>query len=242
MSNARQAYLLSLKETYSLNIAYTKDRLVTLLDIPENKSFRAFYQARLDRLWKRYKELEAEVEANGSEAGTIPIGAAECGSKRIEIPKTMRPRYMAELESRMEHLAGFRYRQDTPEIRRDMMMASEAVRNYVQNELTRMGRDYGVTVGPMPLGDFNDNPWAANENFSGFTGSCGVSVEPGLTYEEQRRMEMAKAMSEENRAWLGMPSPGVAVHLDPRSRRKNGHASNASPLGSLGLSLGDSNW
>lgn len=242
MPNARQAYLLSLKETYSLNIAYTKDRLVTLLDIPENKSFRAFYQARLDRLWKRYKELETEVEANGSEIGTIPLGAAECGSKRIEIPKTMRPRYMAELENRMQHLAGFRYQQDTPETRHRMMMASDAVRNYVQNELARMGRDYGVTVGPMPLGDFNDNPWAANENFSGFTGSCGVSVEPGLTYEEQRQMEMVKAMSEENRAWLGMPSPGVTAHLDPRSRRKNGHASNASPLGGLGLSLGDSNW
>ena len=242
MPNARQAYLLSLKETYSLNIAYTKDRLVTLLDIPENKSYRAFYQARLDRLSKRYKELETEIEANGPEVGTIPLGAAECGIKRIEIPKTMRPRYMAELENRMQHLAGFRYQQDTPEIRRDMMRASEAVRNYVQNELTRMGRDYGVTVGPMPIGDFDENPWSATENFSGFTGSCGVSVEPGLSYEQERRMEMAKAMSEENRTWLGMPNPGVTVHLDPRSRRKNGHA-NASPLGSsLGLSIDVSNW
>lgn len=242
MPNARQAYLLSLKETYSLNIAYTKDRLVTLLDIPENKSFRAFYQARLDRLYKRYKELETEVEANGSDVGTIPLGAAECGTKRIEIPATMRPRYMADLERRMQHLAGFKYQQDTPGTRRDMMMASEAVRNYVQNELARMGRDYGVTVGPMPIGTFDENPWAANQNFSGFTGTCGVSVEPGLTYEEQRRMAMAKAMSDENRAWLGMPSPGVAVHLEPRSRRKNGHASNASPLSSLGISMNESNW
>lgn len=242
MPNARQAYLLSLKETYSLNIAYTKDRLVTLLDIPENKSFRAFYQARLDRLWKRYKELETEVAAIKSDAGTIPLGAADCGSKRIEIPITMRPRYMAELESRMQQLAGFRYQQDTPKTRHDIMMASEAVRNYVQNELARMGRDYGVTVGPMPIGTFGENPWAANENFSGFSGACGVSVEPGLTYEEQRRMKMAKSMSQENRAWLGMPSPGVTAHLDPRNRRKNGHASNASPLGSLGLSINESNW
>jgi hypothetical protein len=242
MPNARQAYLISLKETYSLNIAYTKDRLVTLLDIPENKSFRAFYQARLDRLSKRYKELEAEAETNGSKVGTIPLGAADCGTKHIEIPSTMRPRYMAELESRMQYLAGFRYQQDTPKTRHDMMMASEAVRNYVQNELSRMGRDYGVTVGAMPIGTFGENPWAANENFSGFSGACGVSVEPGLTYEEQRRMAMAKSMSEENRAWLGMPNPGVVVHLDPRSRRKNGHASNASPLGSLGLSIDESNW
>lgn len=239
MPNARQAYLLSLKETYSLNIAYTKDRLVTLLDIPENKSYRAFYQARLDRLCKRYKELEAEIEPNGPEVGTIPPGAAECGPKRIEIPNTMRPRYMAELESRMQHLAGFRYRLDTPETRRDMMMASEAVRSYVQNELTRMGNEYGVTVGDMPLCASDQNPWAANENFSGFSGACGVSVEPGLTYEEQRQRAMAKALSQENQIWMRMTNPGVTVHLASNRKHKNGHAS---PLSSLGLSSEVSNW
>lgn len=170
-THAREAYLSSLKEKYSVEIARTRDSIVQLSGNDAAKTTKLFLESRLDRLERRHRELlgmETSSETVIAEPKVTPyetdfdaIRDAVYGLTGELVPYSMMPKYWKELTSRCAAIKSFEGKIAT--------LTS-------LDKLKRMQRDLSDLVNDIK-NEASVNPWASNESY------CGVSLEPGLSFE-----------------------------------------------------------
>lgn len=173
-THAREAYLSSLKEKYSVEIARTRDSIVQLSGNDAAKTTKLFLESRLGRLERRHKELGMEVssapdkeikiaepEATTYETDFDAIRDAVYGLTGELVPYSMMPKYWKELTTRCAAIN---------------MLSGEYATPDTLNKLKGMQRDLGDLVNDIK-NEASVNPWVPNEAY------CGVSLEPGLSFK-----------------------------------------------------------
>lgn len=175
-TNAREAYLSSLKEEYSVEIARTRDSIVQLSGNDAAKTTKLFLESRLGRLERRHKELGmegssvpdkeikiAEPKVTPYETDFDAIRDAVYGMTGELVPYSMMPKYWKDLANRYAEIKSLEGEIATPN---------------TLGKLKRMQRDLGDLVNDIK-NEASVNPWAPNESY------CGVSLEPGLLFENK---------------------------------------------------------
>ena len=170
-THAQEAYLSSLKEKYSVEIARTRDSIVQLSGNDAAKTTKLFLESRLDRLERRHKELlgmETSSETAIAEPKVTPyetdfdaIRDAVYGLTGELVPYSMMPKYWKDLANRYAEIKSFEGKYAFP--------------NTIE-KLKRMQRDLGDLVNDIK-NEASVNPYGYNAAF------CGVSLEPGLSFE-----------------------------------------------------------
>ena len=170
-THAREAYLSSLKEKYSVEIARTRDSIVQLSGNDAAKTTKLFLESRLGRLERRHRELlgmETSSETVIAEPKVTPyetdfdaIRDAVYGLTGELVPYSMMPKYWKDLANRYAEIKSFEGKYASPN---------------TLEKLKRMQRDLGDLV--------NDIKNEASVNQYGYNAAfCGVSLEPGLSFE-----------------------------------------------------------
>ena len=173
-TNAREAYLSSLKEQYSVEIARTRDSIVQLSGNDAAKTTKLFLESRLGRLERRHQELGMEVspasdqeikiaepEATTYETDLDAIRDAVYGMTGKLVPFSMMPKYWKELATRCAAIN---------------MLSGEYATPDTLGKLKRMQQDFDDLVNDIK-NEASVNPYGYNAAF------CGVSLEPGLSFE-----------------------------------------------------------
>jgi len=173
-THAREAYLSSLKEKYSVEIARTRDSIVQLSGNDAAKTTKLFLESRLGRLERRHKELDMEVssapdkeikiaepEVTPYETDFDAIRDAVYGLTGELVPYSMMPKYWKDLANRYAEIKSFEGKYASPN---------------TLEKLKRMQRDLGDLVNDIK-NEASVNPYGYNAAF------CGVSLEPGLSFE-----------------------------------------------------------
>lgn len=173
-TNAREAYLSSLKEEYSIEIARTRDSIVQLSGNTAAKTTKLFLESRLERLERRHKELGMEIssvpetkikdvepEVTPYETDFDAIRDAIYGMTGELVPYSMMPKYWKDLANRYAEIKSLEGEYATP---------------CTLDKLKKMQRDLGDLVNDIK-NEASVNPYGYNAAF------CGVSLEPGLTFE-----------------------------------------------------------
>lgn len=174
-THAREAYLSSLKEKYSVEIARTRDSIVQLSGNDAAKTTKLFLESRLGRLERRHKELGMEVssasdkeikiaepEATTYETDFDAIRDAVYGLTGELVPYSMMPKYWKDLANRYAEIKSLEGKIATPRTR---------------DKLKTMQRDLGDLVNDIK-NEASVNPYGYNN-----AAFCGVSLEPGLSFE-----------------------------------------------------------
>lgn len=184
-ANAREAYLSSLKEEYSVEIARTRDSIVQLSGNDAAKTTKLFLESKLGRLERRHKELGMEVpsapdkkiktaepEVTHYETDFDTIRDAVYGITGELVPQSMMPKYWKELSLRcaaINSLSGEYANPNTINKLKSLQLGLCDLVNDIKNE---------ASVNPWaPPDEASASPWASNEAY------CGVSLEPGLSFE-----------------------------------------------------------
>lgn len=183
-TNAREAYLSSLKEEYSVEIARTRDSIVQLSGNDAAKTTKLFLESRLGRLERRHKELAMEVssapdmkikavepEATHYETDFDTIRDAVYGITGELVPYSMMPKYWKDLSLRcaaINSLSGEYASPNTLSRLKRLQLDLGDLVNDIKNE---------ASVNPWAPGEASASPWASNEAY------CDVSLEPGLSFE-----------------------------------------------------------
>ena len=179
-TNAREAYLSSLKEEYSVAIARTRDSIVQLSGNDAAKTTKLFLESRLDRLERRHRELLgmetssetviAEPEVTPYETDFDAIRDAVYGLTGELVPYSMMPKYWKDLANRYAEIKSFEGKYASPN---------------TLEKLKRMQRDLGDLVNDIK-NEASVNPYGYNAAF------CGVSLEPGLSFENKPQTSRPK--------------------------------------------------
>ena len=170
-THAREAYLSSLKEKYSVEIARTRDSIVQLSGNDAAKTTKLFLESRLGRLERRHRELlgmETSSETVITKPEVTPyetdfdaIRDAVYGLTGELVPYSMMPKYWKDLANRYAEIKSFEGKYASPN---------------TLEKLKRMQRDLGDLVNDIK-NEASVNPYGYNAAF------CGVSLEPGLSFE-----------------------------------------------------------
>ena len=170
-THAREAYLSSLKEKYSVEIARTRDSIVQLSGNDAAKTTKLFLESRLGRLERRHRELLgmetssetviAEPKATPYETDFDAIRDAVYGLTGELVPYSMMPKSWKDLANRYAEIKSFEGKYASPN---------------TLEKLKRMQRDLGDLVNDIK-NEASVNPYGYNAAF------CGVSLEPGLSFE-----------------------------------------------------------
>ncbi len=176
-THARETYLSSLKEKYSVEIARTRDSIVQLSGNDAAKTTKLFLESRLGRLERRHRELLgmevssvpdkeikiAEPEATHYETVFDAIRDAVYGMTGELVPYSMMPKYWKDLANRYAEIKSFEGKYASPN---------------TLEKLKSMQRDLGDLVNDIK-NEASVNPYGYNAAF------CGVSLEPGLSFESK---------------------------------------------------------
>jgi hypothetical protein len=189
-THAREAYLSSLKEKYSVEIARTRDSIVQLSGNDAAKTTKLFLESRLGRLERRHKELGMEVssapdkeikiaepEVTPYETDLDAIRDAVYGMTGKLVPYSMMPKYWKELTTRcaaINMLSGEYATPDTLDKMKKMQQDLDDLVNDIKNEASV-------------------NPYGYNAAF------CGVSLEPGLSFENKPQTSRHKHIKKRRR-------------------------------------------
>ena len=189
-TNAREAYLSSLKEQYSVEIARTRDSIVQLSGNDAAKTTKLFLESRLGRLERRHKELGMEVssaadkeikiaepEATTYETDLDAIRDAVYGMTGKLVPFSMMPKYWKELATRCAAIN---------------MLSGEYATPDTLGKLKRMQQDFDDLVNDIK-NEASVNPYGYNAAF------CGVSLEPGLSFENKPQTSRHKHIKKRRR-------------------------------------------
>lgn len=189
-TNAREAYLSSLKEEYSVEIARTRDSIVQLSGNDAAKTTKLFLESRLDRLERRHKELgmevssaankkikNAEPEVTPYETDFDAIRDAVYGLTGKLVPYTMMPKYWKELANRYAEIKSFEGEYATPD---------------TLDKLKKMQRDLDDLVNDIK-NEASVTPYGYNAAF------CGVSLEPGLSFDQKPQNSRPKHIKKRRR-------------------------------------------
>lgn len=170
-THAREAYLSSLKEKYSVEIARTRDSIVQLSGNDAAKTTKLFLESRLGRLERRHSELLgmetssetviAEPEVTPYETDFDAIRDAVYGLTGELVPYSMMPKYWKDLANRYAEIKSVEGKYASPN---------------TLEKLKKMQRDLGDLVNDIK-NEASVNPYGYNAAF------CGVSLEPGLSFE-----------------------------------------------------------
>lgn len=170
-THAREAYLSSLKEEYSVEIARTRDSIVQLSGNDAAKTTKLFLESRLGRLERRHRELLgmetssetviAEPEVTPYETDFDAIRDAVYGLTGELVPYSMMPKYWKDLANRYAEIKSFEGKYASPN---------------TLEKLKTMQRALGDLVNDIK-NEASVNPYGYNAAF------CGVSLEPGLLFE-----------------------------------------------------------
>ena len=170
-THAREAYLSSLKEKYSVEIARTRDSIVQLSGNDAAKTTKLFLESRLGRLERRHRELLgmetssetviAEPEVTPYETDFDAIRDAVYGLTGELVPYSMMPKYWKDLANRYAEIKSLEGKIASPR---------------TLDKLKTMQRDLGDLVNDIK-NEASVNPYGYNAAF------CGVSLEPGLSFE-----------------------------------------------------------
>ena len=183
-ANAREAYLSSLKEEYSVEIARTRDSIVQLSGNDAAKTTKLFLESKLGRLERRHTELGMEVpsapdmkikagepKATHYETDFDTIRDAVYGITGELIPQSMMPKYWKDLSLRCAAINSLEGKIATPHTinrLKSLQLGLCDLVNDIKNE---------ASVNPWAPDATLASPWASNEAY------CGVSLEPGLSFE-----------------------------------------------------------
>lgn len=213
-TNAREAYLTSLKEEYSVEIARTRDSIVQLSGNEAEKTTKLFLESKLGRLERRHKELGMEV----SSAPTKEIKSAEPEVTTVEtdfdairdavygltgelVPFSMMPKYWKELSNYCAEIKSFEGEYATPR---------------TLDKLKKLQRDLSDLVNDVK-NEAAVNPYGYNAAF------CGVSLEPGLAFKtpspnrpkHNKKRRRGMSYDERRKAFAA----GVEMSLEDKSAR-----------------------